>query len=92
MANHRAPGAHRVEHLSESGLDLAQRAIVEASARGSRGATARLEDGGVSSFATVERVAQHAAGWRVTDSSIDGITGAVLVMSGLPGRYQSHAV
>lgn len=88
MANHRASGAHRAEHYHQKGLSLANMAIAHVSATGAK-AMNYEQDG---SFVRIERVAHgHNAGWRVTDSNVDGITGAVLVVAGLPGRYKSHA-
>jgi hypothetical protein len=91
---------HSTDHLSASGLEMAAHAIVQAMSTGSIGSTASWTGSydhqgeplnGAESFVTVERVAQHSAAWRVTDASVDPLVGAVLVLSGLPGRYHSHA-
>lgn len=89
---------HSTDHLNNEGLKMAANAIAMAAVRGSVGSTAveerREADGSLSqTFVTVERVADHDAAWRVSDASdsVDPISGVVLVMSGLPGRYHSHA-
>lgn len=82
---------HNSDNLDPSGLQLAQHAIAVASATGAKALTHRDGDVFESEFVRIERVAHgHSSTWRVTDSSIDGITGAVIAL-GSPGRHKSHA-
>jgi len=86
------------EVLSAKGLDQAQQAITIAKVTGSVGSTqteVHIDYHGVETSEEWTKVARvegtNATLWRVTDSSIDGITGTVLVLAGLPGRHHSHA-
>jgi hypothetical protein len=42
-------------------------------------------------FAKVDRIAKHAAGWRVREHHNPELVGKVFVRAGLPGRYATHA-
>lgn len=85
------------DDLSERLDALVQDAITNAAATGSIGASSSIEYKGIKDTVRVERVAQHAAAWRVAHVSIadvpkytHGLIGTVLVRKGLPGRYHNH--
>lgn len=85
--------------LSERIDALAQDAITNAAVTGSLGASASIENKGVTDTVRVERVAQHPAAWRVAYVSIADVPeydhpliGMVLVRKGTPSQYRTHAV
>lgn len=73
-------------------VGLVDEAITYGAVTGSRGGNMTIQevDGSVR-FAKMDRVAQHAAGWRVRDHHNPEMIGKVFVISGRPGRYTSHA-
>lgn len=84
--------------LSERIDALVQDAIVTAAVTGSIGASASIQNKGVTDTVRVERVAQHAAAWRVAHVTIadvpkytHGLIGTVLVRKGNTGQYRAHA-
>ncbi len=81
------------ETYDTDSVSLVDDAIIHAAVTGSTGGGMRIHDNNtLTQHTTVDRVAQHAAAWRVTDHHDAELIGKVFVVAGMPGRYPSHAV
>jgi hypothetical protein len=81
------------ENIDVNEMNLIDDAIIHATITGSVGGNMSVQevDGRVR-FVKMERVAVgHAAGWRVGDHHNPELIGKVVVSTGLPGRYATHA-